>query len=385
MFRLRPRVQVVRNRLRRNVQASPIGDTPASEPVAGVRAVSRWWPMLAELPRPLLSVAVAVFSLWVVLLCGGVFAGADDDSHTLAIAVTDSVKYPEHIQEFSKFLSEYKLRAEVSLQSELITHAPRYLQRLTPSTAYETEAQSFLRSGAGAAVLLVRTISIDAKPTDEDAAKILRVKSVPLEVDSSRALLETVPTQADGSGATVRYTLIEVHQSAFPVDRHPYRYWVDCPLSVIDRGGAPWHVTYVCPLRFKNRLDASKGLAQLIWRQSVQASFDSHAVTGNQSIVFDAAFEDARGIPIDIGVDKTAVDVHWDDSNDYSAPTGRVEQESPADRGGFTADLGLLLQGTNPARKDLSDFILFGVAALFGAAAASLFEQASSLLKRRKD
>ncbi len=44
---------------------------------------------------------------------------------------------------------------------------------------------------------------------------------------------------------------------------------------------------------------------------------------------------------------------------------------------------GFIIEGTNAAWKELYDFLSFVMAALFGAAASSLFEQMSTALRLR--
>jgi hypothetical protein len=169
-----------------------------------------------------------------------------------------------------------------------------------------------------------------------------------------------------------------------------FTYIVDCPQRPVS-----WEMAleFICPMRFKEPIVPSKGLAQFHWRQALLWLSPTAPTRARTGVVYDPEFEDVKLlVPLD-GLDAPPKVSNGNDF-DYArvaSADAQVTFVGPLDVDIRKGELqrigpvGFSIEGTNPNRKDLADLISFGMAALFGAAAASLFEQASSALRRRPE
>lgn len=131
---------------------------------------------------------------------------------------------------------------------------------------------------------------------------------------------------------------------------------------------------YNIPIHFVRPLDAGKGLAQLEWHQTVDLRWaaNTNYAVGNLSS-FRPRFDDVR-ILRNPAIEKfpatTVTDILYTVGG-YTNDARSYLLEPPA----------FSVRAVDSRRKDIVDFLLFSMAALFGAAAAALFDSITKKLE----
>jgi hypothetical protein len=135
-------------------------------------------------------------------------------------------------------------------------------------------------------------------------------------------------------------------------------------------------------------LSGVKGIAQLEWRQALWIEGPLAVgplpwpprpapIQAKTTVEFDASFDDIRASPTGL-VKPEATVRRFHDTNSVTAEP---------DPGTIYPGQGiphaeLVVRATSSQLKDLLDLVVFGMSALFGAAAAALFEMLSGTLAR---
>lgn len=131
-------------------------------------------------------------------------------------------------------------------------------------------------------------------------------------------------------------------------------------------------------LPFVKPLDAKKGLAQIEWRQTVQVVFGYYAAHRTASrISFDRDFEDVRINSVS-GLEAPALTRTGFPSAHLTSVEG-MNTFGAFQPGKAQPPIELDVHATSSRRKDLLDVIVFGLAALFGAALAATIDCFSKL------
>jgi hypothetical protein len=148
---------------------------------------------------------------------------------------------------------------------------------------------------------------------------------------------------------------------------------------------------YVWPKRL---LTGVKGIAQLEWRQALWVEGPLAVgplpwprptqrrpapIQARTTVEFDASFDDIRASPTGL-VKPEAIVRRFDNTNSATAEPDPGTIYS----GQGIPHAALVVRATSSQLKDLLDLVVFGMSALFGAAAAALFEIASSAIARRR-
>lgn len=130
-------------------------------------------------------------------------------------------------------------------------------------------------------------------------------------------------------------------------------------------------LTYEIDLKFSHPLDGTKGLAQFEWHQSLRVMHSPDTTFGAVNRAnFERRIDDVRTLA------GAAVDQDPVVRTSYILTT--VSEETEDTEAAAFVPLEVTIHGADTSRKDLVDFVVFGMAALFGAAAATLFESALS-------
>ena len=322
-------------------------------------------------PRTLLSAAVAASSLWIVAISQGVPGIQDRENETLSVRAT-----PLHDKFWDGAAQAGKpLYIEVKLHTSLSTRPPRIFREAVRATRFESNIPTLLAEYD--AFVLVRFWT-DAQfkttaplPKEGDPA---RSETLRLQLSMNREIEERVGPES-------------LHPAMYERQPAPesigFIYYAECPL---ERAAG---MEYICRLRFKAPLDGSKGLAQFHWEQSLTWAGPGPTARVNSIVQFDPEFEDVKVVAGD-GLDESPQVRHgkfFHAANQEATVGAQVTYMPPSwvEPHINVGPADLSIDGTNPSRKDLVDLLAFGMAALFGAAAASLFEQASSALRRRAE
>ncbi|SAL52757.1 hypothetical protein AWB72_05634 [Caballeronia concitans] len=136
-------------------------------------------------------------------------------------------------------------------------------------------------------------------------------------------------------------------------------------------------LSYDINLRFASPLNGQNGLAQFEWHQAFRVMHSPTATFGAVNRVnFLSRIDDVRTLTGAAADVEPAV-------RTYGRLTEVSEVTADTEASGFEP-LEVTVRGTDTGRKDLVDFVVFGMAAVFGAAASVLFESALSALTKSR-
>ena len=139
--------------------------------------------------------------------------------------------------------------------------------------------------------------------------------------------------------------------------------------------------SYSLDLEFKTPLEGGLGLAQLEWSQLLSARNEAQTSMKVISTVrFDELFDDVKASP---GPYTDNASAYRTRSEAIALPRTNGHSEQEKYLGGESALLNL--SATSSSRKNWVDFLVFTMAALFGAASASIFDMVSNIESRSRE
>lgn len=316
------------------------------------------WRRLSNVGNPLLkfarrrrreigSVLVACLSLWTVGVLTGLFDRGDDAPNLALI-----VDIPEGTRGGLNYaLSRGLVFASIELISRVEAtpcwqHAPMQFLKpkrlLTDKFGYSVVRVSLWRDKE-------LTLPLDSLPSEVDS------DDFSIELASTRTL-QDIPS--DRSIKLEHYEQQREEIGPTPATRPVY--------TLTDKAKLIQHQYAVLfRLDFTSKLDGGRGLATLIWRQALTAKGEKPGTPLNflkstSTVIFDPKFDDVHSPSTANGLSK-------------SDGVSSVSADSPTSPFSWPVAIASM-RGTDSEAKDLVDFVVFAMAALFGAAAAALFD-----------
>lgn len=310
--------------------------------------------------RTAFSVGVAVASLWAVAASQGLIGPNEWDDRRLLINVYagPNLKSGDLRQ---------SLYSEVRVRVELDTQAPLFYRALLGPSPYESHrgpekgSVSLGWIGGGYTELEVLYWKDPEHKTQATLDGGPEMNSLSLQIGVNRELAK----QSSREHPPITYDTKDVGLMSEGLPT-PYEYIVSCPLSRFTENQKSRPLLYLCPLTFLRKTTPLKGSARFRWTQEVFAEIGTDT-TISSTVFFDSEFDDVKSF--DIGDGPAGVS--------YGDIISVAERTVP-----HAHKVGFAIEGYDSDRKDLVELLTFGMAALFGAAAASLFEQAATALRR---
>lgn len=332
----------------------------------------------------LLTGAIAASSVWVVgALAGVVAAGADDDRDLVV-----RIELPKSDQLRPVDATQEVLYPSIELNT-FLTIRPLGISEFETLAPTDEWSKKVMAGGAGVVVTFWKDkafkVPASVVPTTN--------QTLHLNISVNRELQEEVRIENQTKFIFSKSSLKGPSISQFA--KPPLHYEVDCPLvsnPQIGEGRRDQMLQYGCPVKFKRSLNAAKGFAQFDWTQTlqtVQLEID-HRLTS--TVYFDPEYYDARVSPFDEldSEPKVSYGTHTGDYYSHAKAKAQTTHKAPsADASALDKiswnnhPAGFSIHGINSKKKDLVDLVSFILAALFGAAIASLTELASTALKRK--
>jgi hypothetical protein len=390
-MRRRRQVLRIRNSLRRHIRLAVVkpahvaerrakGATPEptkqtpSTPLAATNASKNGAAVAARIT---LSVAVGFGCLWLVAVATGVIQSRDHVQRGLYVAIVPDVgpegpAGPATRSHIAQQLMDRKVFIRADLDSRVRTDAPRVFRLVVPPAEASkiTPPSRFSRADVVLSLMLLR----EREFTDPVTNILQGTFPIYLSTNHEIAALN------DGK---IKFTQVPNRRGSraifSEVTSPQFVYRVDVPPRYSSNS---MPVLWELDIKFKHALDASKGLWEFEWRQTlyVERVATSAPIKAATSVAFDREFEDLRVLP-SAAVER-APTIQTEDEQGFAtvkastvigiserAGNTVVNWQSPAE---------VSIHGAHAGRKAIADFIVFTMAALFGAAAASLFEVLAS-------
>lgn len=353
-----------------------------------IRVANEPSPDKRRMPFPLFrlifSICIGGISLWIVAIANGTLETHHDDKRlSLGVWVPRSGS-----SVLSKDLDDKKLFVSSRLETYTYWTPPNIFKRWIPRT---NRADSDIWAGEWADAKIYIEFWKDPDCTIPADIVKMGIPALRFEIFSSRELVsaENPAAEKDPDSQVLSETVPEFGNSLIQrvyetLGIGPTLFQHTAPEELVFeydvRSRQAQSNSYSLDLEFKSPLEGGLGLAQLEWSQLLSARNEAETSMKVISTVrFDQLFDDVKASP---GPYTDNASAYRTKAEAVALPRTKGHSEKDKYLGGESALLNI--SATSSPRRNWVDFIVFTMAALFGAASASIFDMVSNIESRSR-